>query len=102
MIRLECATRLAPPAALFEALEAIAAAGGWVRDHRIFGSKFATVAFELPARGIAEFVAALQAKGIAVHDLPPAAAADGNIAGFLNITFLHGAPDERRPVPEFG
>ncbi len=103
MIRIEGSTRRPYAGALFEATGAIGNHGGWVADQKIYGNMMAMVAFEMPEPRIGDFLAALEAQGIVLHDRPSLAAPrERDIRGQLVLTFVHTDPDVRQTVPSFG
>jgi hypothetical protein len=103
MIQLEAVSRRSFNAALFDALEAIAACGGWVKTHQLYSNLMAMIAFEVPADKIETLASMLASVGINI-DNPPihGSSAPDDVAGRLTISFLAEGPDLRRPVPPMG
>lgn len=102
MIRLEAVSRRPFNIAICDAMDAIAAAGGWIKAHHVYSNIMAVIAFEAPAAEMASLVAALAAAGIAVDPPPEGGTRAGDLAGHLTISFLSQGPDVRRPVPAVG
>jgi hypothetical protein len=92
---------------------AISASGAWVVDVKLFSNVSVCFNFEVPGRRLTQFREALAATGLHLtkesynsfaglldHD---ESAADGSqttdIAGSLQITFIHNDPDLKIEVP---
>lgn len=84
----------------------VARSGGWVADAQFFSNAMVAWRLRLPASRLAEFMAGLRRAGLTVSAADQAALAaivcrDGapDVAGSLQISFVHGEPDLRRPIP---
>ncbi|MEO1020193.1 MAG: hypothetical protein AAFY56_21270 [Pseudomonadota bacterium] len=103
MIRIEASTRREFHAAVSDAAEAVTKAGGWIVSHQFFSNSLAVISLEIPAAALPKFGATLASATIKVHqDLPRLEDKTGEVPVQLSITFQHGGPDQRRPVPAFG
>ncbi len=102
MIRLEAVSRRPFNVAVCEAMDAIAAHGGWIKSHNVYSNMLAVIAFEAPAAQMAPLAATLAEAGIVVDAPPPPAESEDDVAGHLSISFLSQGPDVRRTVPAVG
>jgi hypothetical protein len=91
---------------------AIAESGGWVLDHHLFSNLAISLSFEIPAERGAALLDRLEATELnlapeSVSELRSygqeceagGAGCDGDVTGYLHITFIHDEPDLRRDVP---
>lgn len=102
IVRLEAVSRRPLNVAVFDAIEAVSACDGWVKDHRAYSSLMAVIAFEMPASRFEAFVAALLRAGIRADPPPLWPAGEGDVPGQLVITFADGGADIRRTIPAVG
>lgn len=93
--------------------EAILAGGGFVLDFHMFSNASICINFEVPAAKVGKLHSSLKGTGLRLsqesQDLlascgdgshePGARAASADIAGTLQITFIHDEPDLRIEVP---
>lgn len=97
-------TRLARVEAVPMLRDAIVEAGGWVEDYREFSNKTACLSFEIEESRARQLLGALQRARIVVEpgsvaQLEAAADLDRPCRGSLEVTLLHGDPDEKGFVP---
>jgi hypothetical protein len=95
------------------AKEAILKGGGFITDFHMFSNLSICLNFELPARKIDSFYAALKATGLGLTEESQELLAEyskrleqlgeeagaSEVAGTLEITFIHDEPDLRIEVP---
>jgi hypothetical protein len=90
---------------------AIAESGGWVLDHHLYSNLAISLSFEIPAERGAALLDRLEATELNLapesiselrsyaQGLEGGAGCDGDVTGYLHITFIHDEPDLRRDVP---
>lgn len=86
--------------------EAINQAGGWITDFHLYSNILICINFEVPLSNLNKLTASLQETGLqlsqeSLEQLTPANASmlKQELAGTLQITFIHGDPDLIREVP---
>lgn len=88
------------------ARSAITDSGGWILDAKLFSNVSINLSFEIPASRIDSLLDALES--IELHLSPSSLESlaqhrsdqtSGDIAGSLQITFIHDEPDLRIEVP---
>ena len=103
MLTLEAVSHRPFNEAVFDACNAVTACGGWVKDHRLYSSIMAMIAFELPVAEIEALIAALADSGIRVAGAPPATPTGAtDVNARLTILFASEGRDIRRDVPAVG
>lgn len=100
---LHAITRRERHAVTTEAMDLIAALGGWVDDARMFSNTMTTIRFHLAESRLEDLRSRLCEGGlpttIAGGELRRSPSADRERAGSLQITFVHDEGDLRHEVP---
>lgn len=91
---------------------AVTDSGGWILDHHLFSNIAISLTFEIASACVGRLLDELRATGLELtselrsHLAAPAdgmrgtgVSDDGDITGYLQITFVHDEPDLRRDVP---
>lgn len=86
--------------------EAINQAGGWITDFHLYSNILICINFEVPLSNLRKLAASLQETGLqlsqeSLEQLTPAhdPMLKQELAGTLQITFIHDEPDLMREVP---
>ncbi len=93
--------------------DAVAASGGWITDFKFFSNHSVCINFETTAGKVRALRAALASLGLRLTDESMAAlaaysdtespdasrAADAEVIGTLQVSFIHDQPDLRIEVP---
>lgn len=89
--------------------EAITTSGGWITDFKLFSNLSICLNFEIAASHMADLQAALTRPDLSLSDESEqrlaawrnaaAGAADRDVRGTLQVTFIHSEPDLRLEVP---
>lgn len=111
-LRVNALTRADRHATIPALRDAVGASGGWITDARFFSNTSVCLNFEMTARHVPEFRAALAGLRLSLSDeslraldelsLDAAAgggAAEAEVVGTLQVTFIHDEPDLRIEVP---
>lgn len=111
-LRVNALTRADRHATIPALRDAVTRSGGWITDARFFSNTSVCLNFEIGLRHVAELRAALgglrlslsQESAAALEDLSRRAgaggpAAEAEVVGTLQVTFIHDEPDLRIEVP---
>jgi hypothetical protein len=113
ILRLDGITRADRHDMIARVSRAFAESGASILDFKMFSNVSLSIIFELPARRVGEFSAALAATGLrlsagsrellaarqGLHGGAGGAARQTELSGSLQITFIHREPDLRIEVP---
>lgn len=106
VLRINASTRTDRNLITAHAKEAILQSGGWILDFKLFSNISICINFEIASARIEELRATLNQIDLRVSRQSQEALKnfidkqnDDDIAGTLQITFIHDEPDLRRDVP---
>ena len=108
-LRINGVTRTGRRLAIAQLRDAVNESGGWITDFHLFSNHSICINFEIAARDVPALASSLasiklllsdeSADALAPYSEGPAPGADLEVAGTLQVSFVHDEPDLRIEVP---